>query len=62
MEHNLHSLNDFRKNQRNEIKIFSRKCNRIIKMASYQEERVKLTNTQLNKRKSAAKNKTGTIL
>ena len=31
-------------------------------MLSYQKARVKLTNTQLNKLKSAAKNKTGTIL
>ena len=31
-------------------------------MANYQEGRVKLTNTLLNKLKSAAKNKTGTIL
>ena len=31
-------------------------------MVSYQEARVKLINTQLNKLKSAAKNKTGTIL
>ena len=31
-------------------------------MANYQEARVKLTNTQLNKLKSASKNKTGTIL
>ena len=31
-------------------------------MANYQEARVKLTNTQLNKLKSAAKNKAGTIL
>ena len=31
-------------------------------MANYQEVRVKLTNTQLNKLKSAVKNKTGTIL
>ena len=30
-------------------------------MANYQEARVKLTNTQLNKLKSAAKIKTGTI-
>ena len=28
-------------------------------MANYQEARVKLTNTQLNKLKSAAENKTG---
>ena len=31
-------------------------------MANYQEGKVKLTNTQLNKLKSAAKTKTGTIL
>ena len=31
-------------------------------MGNYQEARVKLTNTKLNKFKSAAKNKTGTIL
>ena len=31
-------------------------------MANYQEVRVKLTNTQLNKLKSAAKNQTRTIL
>ena len=31
-------------------------------MANYQEARDKLTNIQLNKLKSAAKNKTGTIL
>ena len=31
-------------------------------MANYQEPRVKLTNTKLNKLKSAAKNKAGTIL
>ena len=31
-------------------------------MANYQEVRAELTNTQLNKFKSAAKNKKGTIL
>ena len=31
-------------------------------MVNYQEARVKLTNTQLNKLKSAVRNKTGTIL
>ena len=31
-------------------------------MANYQEVRVKLTNTQLNKLKSEVKNKTGTTL
>ena len=30
-------------------------------MTNYQEARVRLTNTQLNKLRSAAKNKTGTI-
>ena len=34
----------------------------LQKMPKYQEVRVKLTHTQLNKLKSAAKNKTGTIL
>ena len=34
----------------------------LEKMANYQEARVKVTITQLNKLKSAAKNKTGTIL
>ena len=31
-------------------------------MANYQQGRVKLTNTQLKKLRSAAKNRTGTIL
>ena len=30
-------------------------------IANYQEVRLKLTNTQLNKLKSTAKNKTGTV-
>ena len=47
------------KYKRNETKSSSRKCNNII-MVKYQEGRVKLTNTQLNKLKLAAKNKTGT--
>ena len=34
----------------------------LQKMTNYQEEAVKLPNTQLNKLESAAKNKTGTIL
>ena len=54
-------LNNFRKNQRNEIKIFSRKCNSIIKTTNYEGVRVKLPNTQLNKLKSAAINKTWAI-
>ena len=31
------------------LKILSRKCNSIIKDGKYQEARVKLTNSQLNK-------------
>ena len=52
------------KNQRNEVKIFSRKCKSLIKHGQEddQEARVKLTNTQLNKLKSEPKNKTGTKL
>ena len=55
-------FNNFSKNQKNDIIIFSGKRNSIIKMENYQEAKVKLTNTQLNKLNSAAKNKTGTIL
>ena len=47
-------------NQRNEIKIFSRKCNSIIKDGKLLRSEVKLTNTQLIKLKSVAKNKAGT--
>ena len=42
---------------------FSQKSVAMLQMiTSYQEARVKLTNTQLNKLKSTAKNKTVTIL
>ena len=34
----------------------------LLKMANYQEVRVKLTNTQLNKLESAAKNEKETLL
>ena len=34
----------------------------LYKSANYEEARVKLSNTQLNELKSAAKNNTGTIL
>ena len=47
-------FNDFRKNQRNQNK-FSHESLTVL-------ARVKLTNAQLNKLKSAAKNKTGTTL
>ena len=64
MEHNNVYFNDFRKYQRNEVKIFSRKCSRkcnsIIK--DYQEAIIALTNTQLSKLKSTVKNKMGKIL
>ena len=55
-------FNDFLQNHRIEVKILSRKCNGLIKMANYEEVRVKLTTTQLNKLKSAARNKCGTKL
>ena len=42
---------------------FSQRSQRVLyKMASYEEERVKLTNTQLNRLKSAANNNTETTL
>ena len=44
------------------LKFFQGSVTLLKKMANYPEERVKLTNTQLNKLKSAGKNKTGTIL
>ena len=50
------------KKRRNKIKIFSKKCNSFIIIANYQEASVKQTNTQLNKLKSVAKNKTRTML
>ena len=49
-------FNDFRQNHRIEVRILSRKCNGLMKMANYGEVRVKLTTTQLNKLKSAARN------
>ena len=55
-------LTIFKKNERNEIKILLRKCKSIIKMVSYQEARIKLTNIQSNKSKFAGKHKKGTIL
>ena len=55
-------FNNFRKIQRNEVKIFSRKWTGLWKVAGYEEPRLKLSNMQLNKLKSALKNKTGTII
>ena len=43
------------------LKFSQRSITVLVKMASYEEARVKLTNTQL-KLKSAAKNNTGTTL
>ena len=49
-------------NLRNRIYIFSRKCNSIIKNGKLSRSEIELTNTQLTKLKSAAKNKIRTIL
>ena len=56
---NDQSINNFRKNQRNETKIFSRKCNSLIKDGS--NNLFKISRFE-NKLKSAVKYKTGTIL
>ena len=53
---------NFRKYQRNEVIISSRKCNSVIKDGKLARTRVKLTNTQLNKSKYAARTNAGTIL
>ena len=44
-----------KKKKTNEYKIFSRKCNSIIKDDKLSKKSVKLTNTQLKKLKSATK-------
>ena len=44
------------------LKFFQGRVTVLWKMANYQESRVKLTDTQLNKLKSLAENKTGTWL
>ena len=54
--------NGFRKNWTKEVKNVIRKCNNLNKNTNYGESRVKLTNTQLNKLKFAAKNDTETTL
>ena len=48
-------LTSLEKNEKSEITFLSRNCNSTIEMVNYQKERVKLTNTLLNKLKSAAK-------
>ena len=56
-------FNNIRKKKINEtiLKLSQGSVTVLQKMANYQQGRVKVTNTQLNKLKSAAKNKTGTI-
>lgn len=51
------SLNNFWKNQRSKTNVFTRKRSSLIKMRNCEEIKVKLTNIQLNKLKSAAKKK-----
>ena len=60
----MFALTFLEKNQRKKIKVFSRKWHSIIKNGNFnsQEARVKVTNTQLNKLKSSAKNKRRIIL
>ena len=55
-------LTSLEKNEKSEITFLSRNCNSTIEMVNYQKERVKLTNTLLNKLQSAAKmNKRATL-
>ena len=55
-------LTSLEKNEKSEITFLSKNCNSTIEMVNYQKERVKLTNTLLNKLKSAAKmNKRATL-
>ena len=55
-------LTSLEKNEKSEITFLSRNCNSTVEMVNYQKERVKLTNTLLNKLKSAAKmNKRATL-
>ena len=56
---NDQSINNFRKNQRNETKIFSRKCNSLLKDGS--NNLFKISRFE-NKLKSVVKYKTGTIV
>ena len=56
------SLINFRKNLRNKIAIFPRKCKIIKNNGTLSRNEFHLTKTQLNKLNYVAKNKTGTIL
>ena len=60
MEKNLFILTILEKIQERRLTFSQRNVTVLQTIANYQEVRVKLTNTQLNKWKSAAKNKTGT--
>ena len=55
-------LNKFQTNQGNEIKIFSRKCNRIIEDGKISRSKTKINKCTIKQIKTAANNKTGTIL
>ena len=50
------------KNKETRVKCSQGSVTVLQKVADYQEARVKLTNTQLNKSNSAAKNNIGTVL
>ena len=54
-------FNNFRNSHRKDIKISQGSVTVLENMANYQETRVKLTNIQLDKLKSAAKNNTGAL-
>ena len=62
MVHNPCFLMIFDKINEDRLKFFQGSVTILKNMANYEEARIKLTNTQLNKLKSEAKNKTGTTL
>ena len=61
-DHSMFVLTILEKIKETRIKFSEESVTVLKKRANYQEARIKLTNTQLHKLKSAAKNKTGTIL
>ena len=62
MVHNPCFLMIFDKINEDRLKFFQGSVTILKNMANYEEARIKLTNTQRNKLKSEAKNKTGTTL
>ena len=58
----MFALTNFKKIKETRWKLFQGSVTVLWKMTSYQEARVKLTNTQLSKLKSATKKKTWTTL